>query len=260
MPGERTLIYRTRRRGTSTCSLASRCPQKRASAIAVGASARVHWPHEARPNFAPRGGPRYRPRGRVGHEPEPRRLPGRRACHGGARGAGRCGARTRARLAARAPAPLHCRRHAPAKASCSIRIASPCIGPGAAGASPITVRDSGSPTSCSTSNAAAATCARSSAALERWIIDALADLGVAGETRQGRVGIWVRRPEKGAGAEDKIAAIGVRLRKWVSLHGISLNVRPDLSHFAGIVPCGIAGHGRHEPRRAGCGRIDGSCG
>ena len=79
--------------------------------------------------------------------------------------------------------------------------------------------------------------------LERWIIAALGDLGVAGETRQGRVGIWVRRPEKGAGAEDKIAAIGLRLRKWVSLHGISLNVRPDLSHYDGIVPCGIAGHG-----------------
>jgi lipoyl(octanoyl) transferase len=79
--------------------------------------------------------------------------------------------------------------------------------------------------------------------LERWIIAALADLGVAGETRQGRVGIWVRRLEKGAGAEDKIAAIGLRLRKWVSLHGISLNVRPDLSHYDGIVPCGIAGHG-----------------
>jgi|JRHI01.1.fsa_nt_gi lipoyl(octanoyl) transferase len=79
--------------------------------------------------------------------------------------------------------------------------------------------------------------------LERWIIAALADLGVSGETRQGRVGIWVRRPEKGAGAEDKIAAIGLRLRKWVSLHGISLNVCPDLSHYDGIVPCGIAGHG-----------------
>ena len=81
------------------------------------------------------------------------------------------------------------------------------------------------------------------AALEQWIIAALAELGVDGETREGRVGIWVRRPEKGTGAEDKIAAIGLRLRKWVSLHGISLNVRPDLSHYDGIVPCGIAGHG-----------------
>ncbi len=81
------------------------------------------------------------------------------------------------------------------------------------------------------------------AALERWIIAALAELGVTGETRAGRVGIWVRRPEKGTGAEDKIAAVGLRLRKWVSLHGISLNVHPDLSHFDGIVPCGVAGHG-----------------
>ena len=80
-------------------------------------------------------------------------------------------------------------------------------------------------------------------ALERWIISALADLGVNGETRRGRVGIWVRRPEKGEHAEDKIAAIGLRVRKWVSLHGISLNVCPDLSHYEGIVPCGIAGHG-----------------
>ena len=81
------------------------------------------------------------------------------------------------------------------------------------------------------------------AALERWIIAGLADLGVAGETRAGRVGIWVRRPDKGPDAEDKIAAIGLRLRRWVSLHGVSLNVRPDLSHYDGIVPCGIAGHG-----------------
>ncbi len=81
------------------------------------------------------------------------------------------------------------------------------------------------------------------AALERWIIAALAELGVHGETRVGRVGIWVRRPDKGPQAEDKIAAIGLRLRKWVSLHGISLNVQPDLSHYGGIVPCGIAGHG-----------------
>jgi lipoyl(octanoyl) transferase len=81
------------------------------------------------------------------------------------------------------------------------------------------------------------------AALEGWIIGALADLGVAGETRPDRVGVWVRRPQKGLGAEDKIAAIGLRLTKWVSLHGISVNVAPDLSHYSGIVPCGIAGHG-----------------
>jgi lipoyl(octanoyl) transferase len=80
-------------------------------------------------------------------------------------------------------------------------------------------------------------------ALEAWIIDTLAGLQVVGETRPGRVGIWVRRPDEGEQGDDKIAAIGLRLRKWVSLHGISLNVSPDLSHYAGIVPCGIAGHG-----------------
>jgi lipoyl(octanoyl) transferase len=81
------------------------------------------------------------------------------------------------------------------------------------------------------------------AALEDWIIAVLAELGVAGETRAGRVGIWVRRPDKGPHVEDKIAAIGLRLRKWVSLHGMSLNVDPDLSHYAGIVPCGVEDHG-----------------
>jgi lipoyl(octanoyl) transferase len=82
-------------------------------------------------------------------------------------------------------------------------------------------------------------------ALEFWLIDALAALGVKGETRGDRVGVWVARPDKprgpdGAGAEDKIAAIGVRIRRWVSFHGVALNVAPDLSHFSGIVPCGIA--------------------
>jgi lipoyl(octanoyl) transferase len=82
-------------------------------------------------------------------------------------------------------------------------------------------------------------------ALEKWIIAALARFNVKGEIRDGRVGVWVRRPEKRAGlhgeiAEDKIAAIGVRMRRWVSFHGIALNVEPDLSHFSGIVPCGIA--------------------
>ncbi len=81
------------------------------------------------------------------------------------------------------------------------------------------------------------------AALEGWIIDTLAAFGVKGETRPDRVGVWVVRPENGPGAEDKIAAIGIRLRRWVSLHGLSLNVEPDLEHFSGIVPCGIAGHG-----------------
>ncbi len=76
--------------------------------------------------------------------------------------------------------------------------------------------------------------------LEAWVIAALAEFNITGETREGRVGVWVKRPDKGEGYEDKIAAIGIRLRKWVSFHGISLNVEPDLSHFSGIVPCGIA--------------------
>ncbi|WP_247634602.1 lipoyl(octanoyl) transferase LipB [Methylobacterium sp. 37f] len=81
------------------------------------------------------------------------------------------------------------------------------------------------------------------AALEAWIIATLEAFNVRGERREDRVGVWVRRPEKGAGVEDKVAAIGIRVRRWVSFHGISLNVQPDLSHFTGIVPCGIAGHG-----------------
>ena len=76
--------------------------------------------------------------------------------------------------------------------------------------------------------------------LEAWVMAALAEFNVVGETREGRVGVWVKRPDKGDGYEDKIAAIGIRLRKWVSFHGISLNVEPDLTHFSGIVPCGIA--------------------
>ena len=76
--------------------------------------------------------------------------------------------------------------------------------------------------------------------LEAWLIRALDRFGVAGERRDGRVGIWVPRD---GGREDKIAAIGIRVRQWVTFHGISLNVRPDLSHFAGIVPCGVHGHG-----------------
>ncbi|MBS7805798.1 lipoyl(octanoyl) transferase LipB [Rhizobiales bacterium TNE-4] len=76
--------------------------------------------------------------------------------------------------------------------------------------------------------------------LEAWVTAALAEFNVVGETREGRVGVWVKRPDKGDGYEDKIAAIGIRLRKWVSFHGISLNVEPDLTHFSGIVPCGIA--------------------
>ena len=84
--------------------------------------------------------------------------------------------------------------------------------------------------------------------LEEWTIRTLARFGVTAERRAGRVGVWVARPDKpalpdGSAREDKIAAIGVRIRHWVSFHGISINVEPDLSHYAGIVPCGIADHG-----------------
>ena len=78
------------------------------------------------------------------------------------------------------------------------------------------------------------------AAIEEWIIRTLATFGVDGERREDRVGVWVRRPDKGEGAEDKIAAIGIRIQRWVTLHGFSLNVAPDLSHFSGIVPCGVS--------------------
>jgi lipoyl(octanoyl) transferase len=76
--------------------------------------------------------------------------------------------------------------------------------------------------------------------LEAWIIRALAHFNIRGERRGDRVGVWVRRPDKGQGFEDKIAAIGVRVQRWVTLHGFALNVAPDLSHFAGIVPCGVS--------------------
>ena len=85
------------------------------------------------------------------------------------------------------------------------------------------------------------------AALESWLIATLEDFNVAGERREDRVGVWVRRPEKppvaGMVAEDKIAAIGIRIRRWITFHGISLNVDPDLDHFNGIVPCGVSRHG-----------------
>jgi lipoyl(octanoyl) transferase len=86
------------------------------------------------------------------------------------------------------------------------------------------------------------------AALEEWIIATLDRFNIKGERREDRVGVWVMRPDRpplpdGSCAEDKIAAIGIRLRKWVSFHGIAINVEPDLSHFDGIVPCGIEGHG-----------------
>jgi len=76
-------------------------------------------------------------------------------------------------------------------------------------------------------------------ALEEWIIRALARFDVTGERRADRIGVWVKRPGKGEGCEDKIAALGIRVRRWVTLHGISLNVAPDLSHYAGILPCGV---------------------
>ena len=82
------------------------------------------------------------------------------------------------------------------------------------------------------------------AALQDWIIATLATFNVEGEVRDGRVGVWVERREAGAPVrEDKIAAIGVKLRRWISFHGVSLNVEPDLGHFAGIVPCGVTDHG-----------------
>ena len=81
------------------------------------------------------------------------------------------------------------------------------------------------------------------AALEAWLIATLAEFNIRGERREDRVGVWVRRPDKGENVEDKIAAIGIRVRRWVSFHGISLNVEPDLSHFSGIVPCGVTQHG-----------------
>ena len=84
--------------------------------------------------------------------------------------------------------------------------------------------------------------------LEHWVIETLAEFGLTGLIREDRVGVWIERKDKprtasGQVAEDKIAAIGIRLRKWVSFHGISINVEPDLEHFSGIVPCGIMEHG-----------------
>jgi lipoyl(octanoyl) transferase len=78
------------------------------------------------------------------------------------------------------------------------------------------------------------------ASLEQWIIRTLAAFNVRGERREDRVGVWVRRPDKGSGHEDKIAAIGVRLKRWVSFHGIAINVEPELKHFAAIIPCGVS--------------------
>ncbi|MEM6616896.1 MAG: lipoyl(octanoyl) transferase LipB [Pseudomonadota bacterium] len=79
--------------------------------------------------------------------------------------------------------------------------------------------------------------------LEAWLIATLDAFNIKGERREDRVGVWVRRPEKSATAEDKIAAIGIRVRKWVTFHGISINVDPTLEHFSGIIPCGVTEHG-----------------
>jgi len=79
--------------------------------------------------------------------------------------------------------------------------------------------------------------------LEQLVIDTLADLGIEAGRREDRVGVWVSRPDKGPGAEDKIAAIGVRVSRWITRHGIAINAHPDLEHFSGIVPCGISAHG-----------------
>jgi lipoyl(octanoyl) transferase len=78
------------------------------------------------------------------------------------------------------------------------------------------------------------------ASLEEWMIRTLAAFNIRGERREDRIGVWVPRPDKGEGREDKIAAIGIRVKRWVSLHGVALNVEPDLSHFQGIVPCGVS--------------------
>jgi len=85
-------------------------------------------------------------------------------------------------------------------------------------------------------------------ALESWTIDTLAEFGLRGHRRAGRVGVWIERPEKpplpdGSMRDDKIAAIGIRMRRWVSFHGLAINLEPDLTHYEGIVPCGISGHG-----------------
>ncbi|HKG72653.1 MAG TPA: lipoyl(octanoyl) transferase LipB [Aestuariivirgaceae bacterium] len=87
--------------------------------------------------------------------------------------------------------------------------------------------------------------------LEDWLIRTLADIDITAESRDGRIGLWVQRPKAPAGVEDKIAAIGIRLHRWVSFHGISLNVAPDLAHYSGIVACGIASHGVTSLRELG---------
>jgi lipoyl(octanoyl) transferase len=90
------------------------------------------------------------------------------------------------------------------------------------------------------------------AALERWTIETLAAFGVPAVTHAGQVGVWVDRPDKGPGQREKIAAIGLRLRRWISQHGLAINVDPDLAHFDGIVPCGVREHGVTSLADLGC--------
>ena len=97
-------------------------------------------------------------------------------------------------------------------------------------------------------------------ALETWAIEALGELGVEARTIDGRVGVWVRQVAGGEAGHDKIAAIGVRLRRWVSSHGLALNVDPDLEHFAGIVPCGIRDDGVTSLAALGHRRAHRNCG
>jgi lipoyl(octanoyl) transferase len=87
--------------------------------------------------------------------------------------------------------------------------------------------------------------------LEEWLIHTLAELSILGERRSERIGVWVRRPGSVTTTDDKIAAIGIRIRRWVSFHGISLNVQPDLSHYSGIVACGVSAHGVTSLRQLG---------
>ncbi len=96
------------------------------------------------------------------------------------------------------------------------------------------------------------------ATIEEWIIRTLAAFNVRGERREDRIGVWVSRPDKGEANEDKIAAIGIRVRHWVTLHGFALNIEPDLSHFSGIVPCGVTDSAlrRHLARRSRPHRVD----
>jgi len=93
------------------------------------------------------------------------------------------------------------------------------------------------------------------ATVEEWIIRTLSAFDVRGERRDDRIGVWVQRPDKGEGAEDKIAALGIRVRQWVTMHGFSLNVAPDLSHFSGIVPCGVSDRRYRVTSLADLGRL-----